>query len=164
MEYGYDAQGRLKTLNTWQDYGTGTSGAGTTWVYDGATGRLLQKQDAVAQIVRIGEVLANGRLLYTQVSGYDATGRMTDCLTAPIPQPYAEAAMSAVYNADDQMTTMNGTALGYDADGNLLPDGACGNTGASSGATGALGWDVRNRLTSVTRSGSGQVISYAYDS
>ena len=44
-----------------------------------------------------------------------------------------------------------------------MPNGAWGNTGTSTGATGAFTWDVRNRLTSVTRSGSGQVISYAYD-
>ena len=67
----------------------------------------------------------------------------------------------------DPISPLNGTALNYDTDGNLLggplPNGAWGNTGSSSGATGTFAWDVRNRLTGVTRSGSGQVISYGYD-
>lgn len=44
--YTYDAQGRLKTLTTWQDYGGNTGQAVTTWNYDPARGWLNLKKYA----------------------------------------------------------------------------------------------------------------------
>jgi RHS repeat-associated protein len=44
--YTYDAQQRVKTLTTWQDYAAQTGSATTTWNYDPQTGRLLNKRDA----------------------------------------------------------------------------------------------------------------------
>lgn len=41
VSYGYDAQGRMTTLTTWQNY-PGTP-AVTKWVYDSSSGRLTQK-------------------------------------------------------------------------------------------------------------------------
>ncbi len=42
--YTYDSQGRLKTLTTWQNFANATGAATTTWNYDPATGRLLNKR------------------------------------------------------------------------------------------------------------------------
>ena len=43
VEYGYDSQGRLKTLTTWQDFAGEAGSAVTTWNYDAASGRLVRK-------------------------------------------------------------------------------------------------------------------------
>jgi RHS repeat-associated protein len=42
--YTYDAQGRVKTLTTWQDYAGQTGAATTSWNYDSARGWLLNKR------------------------------------------------------------------------------------------------------------------------
>ncbi len=46
VEYRYDAQGRMKTLTTWQDYAGDTGRAVTTWDYDAQRGWLNAKRYA----------------------------------------------------------------------------------------------------------------------
>ena len=46
VEYGYDAQGRMKTLKTWQNFGSGAGSAITSWNYDEQRGFLLSKRYA----------------------------------------------------------------------------------------------------------------------
>lgn len=43
IHYGYDTQGRLKKLTTWQDFAGKTGAAVTTWNYDSASGFLTSK-------------------------------------------------------------------------------------------------------------------------
>jgi RHS repeat-associated protein len=43
-EYTYDAQGRVKTLTTWQDFAVPTGAATTTWDYDPERGWLIGKR------------------------------------------------------------------------------------------------------------------------
>ena len=45
VEYTYDPQGRVKTMITWQNYGSGTGAATTTWNYDPCRGFLTSKLD-----------------------------------------------------------------------------------------------------------------------
>ena len=44
VQYGYDAQGRLKTITTWHDYAGNSGAAVTTFNYYGETGLLQNKQ------------------------------------------------------------------------------------------------------------------------
>ncbi len=43
VEYTYDAQGRMKTMKTWQNFADNTGAAVTTWNYDGMRGFLTNK-------------------------------------------------------------------------------------------------------------------------
>ncbi|GAB2175293.1 RHS repeat-associated core domain-containing protein [Dongia sp. agr-C8] len=54
---------------------------------------------------------------------------------------------TAAYNADNQLTSWNGTTISYDLNGNLTNDG-----------TRSFTWDARNRLTAITG-----VASFVYD-
>ena len=56
---------------------------------------------------------------------------------------------STVYNADNAQTKFNGTALSYDANGNLTSDG-----------TNTYTWDARNHLTAIS---GGSTASFVYD-
>jgi len=56
---------------------------------------------------------------------------------------------STVYNADNAQTYFNGTALSYDANGNLTSDG-----------TNTYTWDARNHLTAIS---GGSTASFVYD-
>jgi RHS repeat-associated protein len=46
QEYSYDAQGRLRTLTTWQDFSNGLGAAVTEWRYDPLSGLLTNKLHA----------------------------------------------------------------------------------------------------------------------
>jgi YD repeat-containing protein len=56
--------------------------------------------------------------------------------------------VNAVYNANNQLTQWNGTAMTYDANGNTLNDG-----------TNSYVWDARNRLVSADNNAA----SFSYD-
>jgi RHS repeat-associated protein len=56
---------------------------------------------------------------------------------------------STVYNADNAQTKFNGTALNYDANGNLTSDG-----------TNTYTWDARNHLTAIS---GGSAATFTYD-
>ncbi len=80
---------------------------------------------------------------------YDPDGRViekTGSMAATnLPQPVTGNA----FNADNEMTAFNGTALSYDPNGNLLNDGS--NTYA---------WDTRNHLSAIT---GANTASFVYD-
>ena len=168
--YGYDDRDRLISVTDW-------AGRVTSFSWD-ANSRLTRisrpngtvrnvSYDAGGQLTRVEERQPNGRLISMQQFGYDLNGRITSRFTAPVPQVGPEPGLSAAYDADDRMTSHNGQALGYDADGNLLggplPDGPWGANKNSLNATGSFTWDARNRLAAVTRADTGEVVSYAYD-
>ncbi|MDQ7247297.1 RHS repeat-associated core domain-containing protein [Dongia sedimenti] len=85
-----------------------------------------------------------GAVTYT----YDTAGRIASrggsLFKSVLP---AATTATAVYNADNQLTSWNGVAATYDLNGNLINDG-----------TRAFTWDARNRLTGITG-----VASYVYD-
>jgi RHS repeat-associated protein len=76
-----------------------------------------------------------GNLTYT----YDADGRVTSkggtMASTGMPAPVS----GNTFNAANEMTSFNGTALSYDANGNLTSDG-----------TNAYTWDARNLLIGVS--------------
>lgn len=43
VQYGYDSQGRMTNMTTWQDFATGSGAALTTWKYDGYRGFMTNK-------------------------------------------------------------------------------------------------------------------------
>ncbi|MEA3212918.1 MAG: hypothetical protein QOE70_5975 [Chthoniobacter sp.] len=171
VTYAYDDRDRLISVKDWAN-------RVTTFAWD-ANSRLIQltrpngtrrsvEYDAAGQVTRLEERRANTRLIYLQQFTYDAAGRVAGRFVAPVPQIFTEPALTATYDLDDRMSACNGQALNHDADGNLLasplPNGPWGANGASNGASGTFVWDTRNRLTSVTRGDTAQVITYAYDS
>jgi YD repeat-containing protein len=171
VTYTYDDRDRLVGIRDWAN-------RTTTLAWDANSRLTLLTRpngtrraifyDAAGQVTRIEERRPDTRLIHLQSFAYDAAGRVVNRFTAPVPAPYTEPALNAGYDLDDRMTSYNGQALTHDADGNLLgaplPDGPWGGNGTSSNASGAFTWDSRNRLTSVTRGDTAQVISYAYDS
>ena len=80
-----------------------------------------------------------GNLTYT----YDSDRRRTataGSLAAVTLPPNVMGGTSTAYNADNAQTKFNGTALSYDANGNLASDG-----------TNTYTWDARNHLTAISR-------------
>jgi RHS repeat-associated protein len=71
--------------------------------------------------------------------GYDADGRVIEksgsMAATNLPQPV----VGNTFNADNEMTVFNGTALAYDANGNLTTDG-----------TNTYAWDARNHLSAIS--------------
>ncbi len=61
----------------------------------------------------------------------------------------AQAVNSASYNVNNQLTQWGGSAIGYDANGNMTSD-----------STKTYGWDARNHLASI---GGGVIASFQYD-
>jgi hypothetical protein len=66
-----------------------------------------------------------------------------------LPANVTGGASSTVYNADNAQTKFNGTALNYDANGNLTSDG-----------TNTYTWDARNHLTAIS---GGSAATFTYD-
>ncbi len=80
---------------------------------------------------------------------YDADGRVTQ-KTGTFAQGQLPSAVSNnQFNAANEMTSFNGTALSYDTNGNLANDG-----------TNTYSWDARNHLVGIT---GGNTASFAYD-
>src|SRR5262249_33716117 len=86
-----------------------------------------------------------GAVTYT----YDTAGRIVtrsgSLFKSVLP---AATTATAVYNANNQLTSWNGTTLSYDLNGNLSNDGMR-----------TLSWDAQNRLIGITG-----VATFTYDS
>jgi YD repeat-containing protein len=79
----------------------------------------------------------------TQLGGlsysYDADGRRTAIGGSLAATNLPTAVSGNTFNADNEMTAFNGTAMTYDANGNLTNDG-----------TNTYAWDARNHLSAIT--------------
>ncbi|MEK7747562.1 MAG: RHS repeat-associated core domain-containing protein [Nitrospirota bacterium] len=82
---------------------------------------------------------------------YDAVGNWTKIINVERKFKKWGSEVSAVYNDGNQMVQSGGQVLTYDANGNLLFDGAKTYT-----------WDARNRLIGITSSGR-LTASFSYD-
>jgi RHS repeat-associated protein len=82
-----------------------------------------------------------GGLTYT----YDQLGRRTQASGSFARTALPATVVSATYDAANQLTNWNGTPVSYDANGNVLSDGA-----------NILTWDARNQLSSA----NGTSLSY----
>jgi RHS repeat-associated protein len=157
--YVYDNADRLTTITQ----GTGANCAtGLTtlesFTYDNAN-RLLTltrpgsgvvatnaytNADELTSITYTKSPATLGDVTYT----YDTAGRIAtrggSLFKSVLP---TATTATAAYNADNQLTSWNGTTIAYDFNGNLTNDGSRSFT-----------WDARNRLTGITG-----VQSYVYD-
>ncbi len=80
---------------------------------------------------------------------YDADGRVIEKTGSMAETNLPQAVTGNTFNADNEMTSFNGTVMTYDANGNLTNDGS--NT---------YSWDARNHLVGI----SGAVTaSFGYD-
>ena len=128
----YDAAGRRTAL-------TYPNGTNTSYAYDAAS--------RVTSIVHQSPVGAFEAVAYT----YDAVGNRLSVNRANGPAAALPAAVTAAgYDAANQQIQVSTANLTYDANGNLVNDGALTHT-----------WDARNRL--ISRIGPGINESYAYD-
>lgn len=162
LTVGYDpntGDRQLKSL-TYQPvpFQSGTSPSRQLSFTHSAEHQVLSKQDALS------------RSLYGSYSrqyayAYDPGSRLTAVTLNSSPdgqysydgagnllQYQNGATYSATANELNQLSTVNGTAWEYDADGNLINDGQH-----------QYAWDAANRLISVTNISSGQVTVYDYD-
>jgi RHS repeat-associated protein len=150
ITYGYDAANRLTTITQ--------SGATFTFTYDNAnrpTALLYPNGTSVEYGYDAASRVAS--LTYKQGStvlgnltyAYDAAGRRIEMggtfARTSLPAPVT----STSYDAANQLTQWNGATLTYDANGNLLSDGAR-----------EYSWDARNRLQAV---GGVVPASFVYD-
>jgi len=151
VNYGYDARGVLTSV---------TQGSqSVALAYDASERRTSvtlpdgivesYSYDAASRVTGVNYTQGSnslGNLAYT----YDANGQRTSTdgslATSTLP-PVSFAASQ--YNADNQLTSFNGTALTYDANGNLTNDGS-----------NAYSWDARGQLSSIS---GGQTASFVYD-
>jgi len=156
--YTFDDADRLMTMVQ----GTGTTcGTGTvtlaTFTYDDANRRqTVTLQNGVVGTYQYDN--ANELQSITYAKGtttlgdvqytYDPAGRIATRSGSLFKSvlPTATTA-TAVYNADNQLTSWNGVATSYDLNGNLTGDG-----------THSFTWDARNRMTGITG-----VASFVYD-
>ena len=86
-----------------------------------------------------------GNLTYV----YDADGRVSTKGGSLAAVTLPAAVSGNTFNAANEMTAFNGTALSYDANGNLTGDG-----------TNTYSWDARNHLSSIS---GGATASFVYD-
>jgi YD repeat-containing protein len=144
VNYGYDQNNRLSSVTDW-------AGRVTTYQYDN-NGRLIltsrpdgtqekRAYDGSGMLISINDTAPWGTI-YADSITIDAAGRTTaENETTPV-QPFTlPAAFSATCDADNRISTVNGTAVTFDADGNMLSGPAPGtltNTGYS--------YNARNQL------------------
>jgi RHS repeat-associated protein len=160
--FGYDTIGRL-TSHT-NDLGS------FTLSYLGQTGQITQRQLIGSTLSTIWGYLpnsgdrrlasiANTGLTAGQFSNYTYTS-LPENLIAAVGEA-SDAAISypptgtqtARYNNLNQLTNLAGQAFSYDANGNLLSDGAR-----------SYAWDAENRLIRITYPGQpGKQTAFAYD-
>lgn len=126
----YDAAGRRATLNL-------PGGIVAAYAYDDA-GQLTG-------IAYTRGGVAIGDLAYQ----YDAAGRRIQEGGSLARRGMPGAVASATYNAANRLTAWGGTALAYDANGNLTSDGSRTYT-----------WDSRNRLKTIAGAATA---SFSYD-
>jgi RHS repeat-associated protein len=154
IEYTYDAQGRVKTITTWQNFAGDTGKAVTTWNYDSARGWLLNKRYADNQ----GPTYTykpSGRLLtrtwartpaVTTTYVYNAAG---DLATTD----YSDSTPDVVVTYDrsgrpgSMSDGVGARALGYHASGQLEDETY--TTGALSGVVVDRSFDGLHRLSGV---------------
>src|SRR6266446_3118139 len=98
--------------------------------------------------------LSKGSTLRFSCRPQDAVSQLLRCLRMGVGGSYArtgtpQAAPSATYNVNNQLTQWKGASLTYDANGNLTSDG-----------TNTYTWNARNQLVSIS---GGASASFQYD-
>ena len=140
LSYAWDNANRLSAITQ------GSNAAG--FAYDAANRRtqltlpngvsLAYTYDADSRVTGITYTAGNnqlGNLAYT----YDADERRSSMGGSLAAVNLPQAVSGNTFNAGNEMTAFNGTALSYDANGNLTNDG-----------TNTYTWDARNHLSAIS--------------
>lgn len=135
VDFTYDAAGR----RTRTKYSNAATPKGVTIDYG---------YDNADQVTSLTYKKLDGQLLGDVTYAYDAAGRRVTP-GGSLSVVRLPAAASATYDANNRLSSWNGTALSYDNNGNLIGDSSIGYT-----------WNARNQLVSM----SGAVnASFTYD-
>lgn len=171
VDYTYDAAGRRATMTvagqtqvvyTWDNANRLTDitqgGDVISFAYDNAD-RRTSTTLANGVVMTYGYDNANQLTSITYTKGmttigdlqytYDTAGRRTKISGSLARTNLPAAAASAVYNANNQLTSWAGTSHSYDLNGNLTGDGSKTYT-----------WNVRQQLTGLS---GGVTASFSYD-
>ena len=155
VTYAYDASSKLTTVTDW-------AGRVTTYSYDNDE-RVTKLQrpdgsvqtstyDSAGQLTQVADLKADQvTVIYSGSYGLDLAGQLTSETLVPALTPTASNATQTV-DLDNRLLTFNGSAVTFDANGNLLSI-------ASGVAPASYSYDARNRLTA-----AGGGVSYTYDS
>jgi RHS repeat-associated protein len=172
VAYTYDYAGRMKTMQTWQNFAGGSGAAVTTWNYDAQRGFLASKQYNDGQgpayvntpagrlHSRTWARTVGGQPLVTTY-GYDQAGQLNsitynDGTTPNVGYTFDRLGRLA------QVTDVGTRTLGYNAAGEVLNDNyAAGGVGFSSQLQ--YGYDNLLRRTSLNNVSLGGIVNYAYD-
>jgi len=150
VEYSYDGANRLTELKR--------GGEDVSLAYDAAnrlTGAILP--DGIEEKYGYDEAGEPTSVVYQKGSerlgdvdyAYDANARKEAAWGSVARTRLPEAIASATYNADNEQTERNGAKLSYDADGDLLTDGAS-----------EYAWNAQRELAKITGE---TTASFAYD-
>jgi RHS repeat-associated protein len=172
VEYSYDGQGRILSLTTWQNFAADTGKAITTWTYDPASGRLLNKRDAL-NTGPTYEYWSSGRLRKRtwarQVDGQPLTTTYTYNEAGDLAlTDYSDATpdVSLVYDRRGRLTsTTDGAGILTRSYGpaDLVQTETYGNTGPLAGETIGRTIDPLLRINGLTASALAEPIQYGFD-
>jgi RHS repeat-associated protein len=154
VKYFYDSNNHLTNVTDW-------AGRQTTYSYDLAghllgvarpnnTVRTINFDDA-GEVTNIVEQTTAKFPITFYTLHYDPAGRTDWEFKGPLPHAFTPPIRSMTYDADNRLSTVNGTNVTLDADGNLTYGPG------TNGAFGSFAFDARNELT------SGGGITYGYD-
>jgi RHS repeat-associated protein len=171
VAYGYDAQGRVKTMTNWTSFATGAGARVTTWNYDTFRGWLANKTYDANTTGPTYTYTAGGRLqtrLWARGTNttysYNNVGELSSVA-------YNDGATPTVsYNYDRrgrQTVIINGSitcTLAYDAAGNLLSESYSG--GPLDGVSVTNGYDQLLRRTNLAALNASTLVTlstFSYD-
>lgn len=105
--------------------------------------------DAASQLTGITYTRADASLIGDLLYSYNALGHRVGIAGSLAATTLPAAMNSAVYDSANRVTNWNGSGITYDANGNMLSDGARTYT-----------WDAKNRLSAIS---GGATASFQYD-
>ena len=159
VRYSYNANNQLERVQDWANrvtiYTYDNNGRlSTTTRPDGS--REVYNYDENGRLLTASDFYANGNVINQYNYTYDADGNITDEYSLHEPDVNEIGINSAEmsYGAANRLTDFNGTAIAYDADGNMLST-PLGDT------FGTLAYDSLNQLNTVTA--GDKTYSYTYD-
>jgi RHS repeat-associated protein len=180
VEYTYDAQGRMRTMKTWQDFPADSGTATTRWNYDGYRGRLVSKDypDATTGQPPVQEGTGGPTYTYTGAGrastrvwkrgitttyGYNNAGDLSSI-------NYSDSTPGTTYSYDRQgrrtQAVRNGitTAITFNGAAQPLTESYTGGT--LDGLAMSWAYDSSLRLQSVTAKNGATILqsaTYGYD-
>jgi hypothetical protein len=99
-----------------------------------------------AKLTSIQDLDSSGNLIYGSAYQIDAAGRITSENVSPAPTSFGVPTATMSFDADNRLTTFNGSAVFFDPDGNMT-SGPSVQTQIPT----PYSYDVRNRLTAADR-------------